>query len=652
MVRIRGVRGEKVQHGGVAMTVRTAIDLETLLLCAPDGELHHAKIAELEKEAAGGPKPKVVHDEIRLAKVAPWRKACSHLLDDERHTKEEVGKAAAELGVSIPTVYRALERWRLTGDLQDLPPPTRNGGRGKSRLRDRAEEIIQDHIDLFLGRKIANRRQFCRTTTKALTKAGLVVSEGTLRERFAAIPAYKLTRRRKGRKAAAVELDPIKDHYPNLSRPLQVVQIDHWKADIEIVSDDRTISIGRCWLTIGICIWSRMIFGLHVGLDAPGNVPFGMMMINGLLSKNHVAEEFGFDWDNPMRGLPETIEMDNAKEFTGRMAQKATERMNIDLKLRPVEKPQYGQYIERFNGNLATRFKELPGATGSSTQEKKREQKDPQKTAALTLADTTELVWRQIDEYHNDVHTGIGMTPLEKFKGYYFGPEGQRHRVPDTFVDNLAFRVIWYPMVHRTVQRYGIRIDHLDYYSESLEWLVRNRKDYGSVEVRRNPFDVRTIYVRHPALSKEAGDEAVVDDPDREDDWIIVKIRQIGFPEASIYELRDARRLALARKREPTPEVLAEIIEEQQALIETAVKKTRSAKRVDARNRHHRKEATKARNAEGTVPAASPTPSPPAFQPPSSSSHRDPPDTDRLADEGLSRILADIDYDDLEEFLQ
>jgi putative transposase len=109
-----------------------------------------------------------------------------------------------------------------------------------------------------------------------------------------------------------------------------------------------------------------MVFGLNVGFDDPGNVPFGMMMINGLLSKDRVAEDFDIDWDNPIRGRPETIEMDNAKEFTGKMAQMACANLNIHLKIRPVRKPHYGQYIERFNGTLAGRFKDIPGATAGT----------------------------------------------------------------------------------------------------------------------------------------------------------------------------------------------------------------------------------------------------------------------------------------------
>lgn len=643
MARILGRKGEKVHYGGEKMRVRSALDLNTLILVDSNGDLHHASLSDLEKEARGVPREAVTHDDIRASKVESWEKACNHLLNDRRHTKAEVETAATELGVSVATVYRALERWRLSGQIKDLPPPTRPGGRGKSRLRPAIEAIIQEQLDRVLKKGGISKRKFLKDCRRAIDSAGFKVSPSTLRDRIASVPAYRMMKARKGRDAVTRELDPLQGSYPNLSRPLQVVQIDHWKIDMEVVSDDRTRSVGRAWATIGICIWSRMIFGMNIGFDDPGNVPFGMMMLNGMLSKDRVADEFGFDWDNPIRGRPEIIEMDNAKEFTGEMAQLACANFGMHLKIRPVRKPHYGQYIERFNGTLAGRFKDLPGATGANLAE--RADKEPEKTAALTLSDLTKLMWMKVNEYHNDVHTTIGMTPLEKYNSYFFGPKGQKHRLPETFVDDLDLRLNWYPVIYRTIQRYGIRVEHLDYYSEALEWLVRNRRDFGKVEIRQNPFDVRVIYVRHPNPGTEAGGTGKLESVDaRAPDWIPVTVRQIGFPEASLFELRKAAKEALARKREPTPELLGSIIEEQQKLVDNAVKLTKEAQRRAARQEHHRRENLKAKKAEErytSSKSASPAPEP-ALKPIAPASDAN----------DLSSILAGISDADLEELVK
>lgn len=622
------------------MVVHSSPDFDTLILIDRNGEFRHASLVDIEEEARGVPKASVVRDPIRDSKIEAWATACKKLLNNDRHKKAEVQAAADKLNVHVSTVYRALERWRQSGELKDLPPPTRSGGRGKSRLRPGAEAIIQKHLDLYLSKTGISKRKFIMDCRLELHKAGFEVSVGTLRDRLARIPAHRVLKARKGRAAAARELDPIQGSYPNLIQPLQAVQIDHWKIDLEVVSDDRSRPIGRAWATIGICIWSRMVFGLHVGLDDPGSTPFGMMMINGMLSKSQVAEEFGFDWVNPIRGRPETIEMDNAKEFTGEMAQLACNNFNINLKIRPVTKPQYGQYIERYNSTLASRFKDLPGATGSNTTERK--DKSPEKTAALTLNDLTKYLWLLVDQYHNEVHSSIGMTPLEKFKSYYFGPNGQKERLPETFIDDLDFRLNWYPVTYRTIQRYGIQIDHLQYYSESIEWLVQNRNDFGTVQVRRNPFDVRVIYIQHPAPDLEAIEADTLESKNTgSKNWVPVYIRQISFPEASISDYREAKREALRRSREYTPENLAAIIENQQDVVETAQKLTKEAQRNAAKRNHHRKENKKASEAQRRTTGQRPNGEP---------AHG--PDASNLNDYELSAILAGISDDDVENLVK
>jgi putative transposase len=194
-----------------------------------------------------------------------------------------------------------------------------------------------------------------------------------------------------------------------------------------------------------------------------------------------------------------------------------------------------------------------------------------------------------IDEYHNEIHLGIGTTPLQKFESHYFGAHGQKRDLPRPYVDDAEFRRYWYPLERRSLQRYGIRIEHLDYYGENISLLVRNRKKGQLVQVRRNPFDVREIYVFHPV----------------QEEWLVVPTRHLGFPIASIFELRQARAEALRKKRSPTPEELAKILDAQAAHIEEARRKTKSAQRDKAKRAHHsRIRETHGAGAEGPSQAA------------------------------------------------
>ncbi|ATY30616.1 Mu transposase C-terminal domain-containing protein [Sphingomonas psychrotolerans] len=570
MTMIDPRKGAKVKFGGVEMKVVTAKGFDSLTLLSSSGEYFDAPLADLEKEAGGSQKANVVVDPIRQSKIPAYMNAFGPLLGRDRLTKKEVEQAGKALGISISSAYAALARFKQSGSTEDLPPPTRPGGRGKSRILPKAEQIIQECLEkTLLTRRNFTPRTFYRKAKRELEKAGFEVAQSTLRGRVARIPEHKWKKARKGYNEARRTDHPIAGNYPEVHKPLDVIQIDHWKADIEILSDDRLTVIGRVWITLAIDIYSRMVFGLHVAIDAPSTTTLGLAMINGMLRKDAVATKYGIEWNNPIYGPIGRLEADNAGEFTGKSIRATADYFHFRLKWRPLGAPQYGGHIERLNATLAERFKELPGATGSTPTERKAFR--PEMTAAFTLEDLVRHVWLLVDEYHNEVHTGIGMTPLEKFKSYYFGPNGQKHRLPPIYVDSLEFRRQWYPLETRSLQRYGIRIDHLDYYSENISLLVKNRKKGERVQIRRNPFDVREIYVLHPGLNE----------------WVTVATRHLGFPVASIFELQQARKEALKRKRKPTPEVLAKIIDEQNRHIEEAKKKTKTAQRDAARRSHH-----------------------------------------------------------------
>lgn len=56
------------------------------------------------------------------------------------------------------------------------------------------------------------------------------------------------------------------------SRPLQVVQVDHTKADIFVVDEETRQPIGRPWLTLAMDVCSRMVTGFYLTMDAPSRL--------------------------------------------------------------------------------------------------------------------------------------------------------------------------------------------------------------------------------------------------------------------------------------------------------------------------------------------------------------------------------------------
>ena len=105
----------------------------------------------------------------------------------------------------------------------------------------------------------------------------------------------------------------------SVSRPLEVVQIDHTEIDI-IVVDERTRSPmpNRPWLTLAIDVFSRVVTGFHVSMNAPSRVSVGLCLLNSVFDKTAWLKEreIGQDW--PVTGLPGAVHVDNAAEFKSR----------------------------------------------------------------------------------------------------------------------------------------------------------------------------------------------------------------------------------------------------------------------------------------------------------------------------------------------
>lgn len=576
MAIIQTKRGAKVQYGGETMKVVAAKGFDSLTLQSKSGEFFDALITQIIDEAAGKPPQRIAVDSKREAKLDAYLRAFGPLLKKDRLTKQEVKDAGAKVGIGVSAAYEALGRYRNTGKAADLPPRSRPGGRGKPRINAKAETIIQDEIEkTLLNRRNYPIGKFLKSASARLAGKGLTVSEFTLRARVAAIPDYKWIRSRRGYEYARQTREPHEGETPPTNRPLEIIQGDHWTADVEILSDDRLSVIGRPWATIAIDVYSRVVWGMHIGLDAPGNTPFAMCMINGMTRKEATLEALGISGEMPIYGDPERLLLDNAGEFRGNSIQASCDHFGINLKWRPVREPQYGAYIERLNGTLAEKLKEFPGATGASVEERKKLR--PETTAALTLGDLTTQLWSLVNEYHNTEHSGLGgKTPLEKWMEYFFGPDGPRHSLPPVRVDDLDLRINWYPLEPRTIQRYGFVIDYLEYYCDDIKQLARNYKDYKKKKyrfmVRRNPFNVKEIFVLHPERNE----------------WIRVPTRHFSFPVASIFELKAVKKVARAKRLQPTPAHLAKLIEERHAHLERAEKLTKTAQREAARLTHHR----------------------------------------------------------------
>ena len=145
---------------------------DDVVLRAKGGSLATVPVEDLLEEATAARKVAPAADPIRLAKVARYKSVLGPLIAARRRTRADVEAAAAALDLSVASVYRALERFQLTSDFNELPPPTRPGGRGGTRLVPGAEAIIAEAIEKIL----LTRRQ--HRVAKFMARPALAGSEG------------------------------------------------------------------------------------------------------------------------------------------------------------------------------------------------------------------------------------------------------------------------------------------------------------------------------------------------------------------------------------------------------------------------------------------------------------------------------------------
>jgi putative transposase len=177
-----------------------------------------------------------------------------------------------------------------------------------------------------------------------------------------------------------------------------------------------------------------------------------------------------------------------------------------------------------------------------------------------------------INIYHKTVHGTIHMTPEERlYQGMLGVGDGTIPFLPTVPSDTLKLRMALLPASERTVQKNGITIDYITYFSETLrKWIIpahykklnKNLKS-NNVLCRRDPRDISKIYVYDPDI----------------DNYIEVPYADIRRPAMNIKELR--RSIAEAKKEVTGRELEQhDIFQAHNRLLEYAEKATREQKTV------------------------------------------------------------------------
>lgn len=476
-------------------------------------------------------------------------------------------RAAADLlGISSRTIYALVARFRgLGGLMSSLAPGKPSGGRGRSRMPARVDDIVTAAIyDTYLTRQKRRIVRLVEEVQRRCKKAGLVApSAKTIRRRLESIRTEEVARRREGPgSASARRLTSAAGHGPISHAPLDVVQIDHTPIDVILVDEISRLPVGRPWLTVAIDVYSRCITGFLVSFEAPSATSVGLCLAHTGVEKQAYLEGLGLDTEWPIAGIPRLLHLDNAAEFHGEALARGCQQHGIDLEFRPKGQPHFGGVIERLIGTLMGLVHDLPGTTFSNPAE--RGTYDSDAAAVLTLSELEHWLALAITgRYHQEVHEGIMEPPLARWKRGI-----AEHGSPRAVGNGREFLVDFLPVVRRTIQRDGFTLDYITYYSDVLRPWIANRDRCRSFLIRRDPRDLSQIFVLEPDGRS----------------YVTVPCRRLERPGISLFEHRQAVRMIKAGGRaQVDEEVIFRTVEQQRGLVKAAARKSRAARRQLAR---------------------------------------------------------------------
>ena len=482
---------------------------------------------------------------------------------------EAADEAAQALGLSRRQVYVLIRRARQgTGLVTDLTPGRSGGGKGKGRLPEPVERIIRELLQKrFLTKQKRSLAAFHREVAQACKTQKLPVpARNTVAQRIAGLHPAKIARSRGGQDAAR-PLQGAGGIPPEVTMPLEQVQIDHTVIDLIGVDERDRQPIGRPYLTLAIDVFTRCVLGMVVTLEAPSAVSVGLCLAHAACDKWPWLEGLNVEMDWPMSGKPRLLYLDNAAEFKSEALRRGCEQHGIRLDYRPPGQPHYGGIVERIIGTAMQMIHdELPGTTFSNPGQ--RGEYDSEKMATLTLRELERWLALAVGTYHGSVHNGLLQPPAARW-----AEAVERVGVPAVVTRPTAFLVDFLPVIRRTLTRTGFVIDHIHYYADALKPWIARRERLPAFLIRRDPRDISRIWVLEPEGQH----------------YLEIHYRTLSHPAVTLWEQRQALAKLRQLGREQVDEsALFRMIGQMREIVTTAQKATRKARR-DADRRQHLK---------------------------------------------------------------
>ncbi|MBP6164174.1 MAG: transposase [Aliarcobacter sp.] len=416
------------------------------------------------------------------------------LLEKNLSRKDSV-EYSKKIGIHFTTLYRWQERYKSTGTILGLISNKVGAKKGNTRLNNEIEILIKRIIDNYY--LTIQKPSIQSVVDKVLAECKrmniIAPHSNTIRNRIESITEYEKLKKQGNRGIARTKYEPAPNKF-EADYPLQLIEIDHTPCDIILVDDEHRLPIGRPWITVAIDIYSRMIVGYYLSMNAPSVTSVGMCVSNTILPKDTLLAKFDVNSNWNVWGFPETIHVDNGADFRAEAVKKAGLAHGINIEFRPVGRANFGGHIERVIGTLMHEIHNLPGTTFSNI--KQRGEYDSDANASMTFFEFEKWLVTFITKiYHKRVHNSLSLTPEQQWEEGLFGDENSIGFIQKPS-SNSTIILDFLPIYERTIQKNGVNIDGLNYYEHVLRTKI-NQTENGKKKqfiFKRDPRDIRYVW--------------------------------------------------------------------------------------------------------------------------------------------------------------
>ena len=416
------------------------------------------------------------------------------LLEKNLSRKDSV-EYSKKIGIHFTTLYRWQERYKSTGTILGLISNKVGAKKGNTRLNSEIEILIKRIIDsYYLTIQKPSVQSVVDKVLAECKKMNIIAPHSnTIRNRIESISEYEKLKKQGSKSIARTRYEPTPNKF-EADYPLQLIEMDHTECDIILVDDEHRLPIGRPWITVAIDIYSRMIVGYYLSMNAPSVTSVGMCVSNTILPKDTLLAKFDVNANWNVWGFPETIHVDNGADFRADAVKKAGLAHGINIEFRPVGRANFGGHIERAIGTLMSEIHNLPGTTFSNI--KQRGEYNSDANASMTFFEFEKWLVTFITKiYHKRVHNSLSLTPEQQWEEGLFGDENSIGFIQKPS-SNSTIILDFLPIYERTIQKNGVNIEGLNYYDHVLRTKI-NQTENGKKKqfiFKRDPRDIRYVW--------------------------------------------------------------------------------------------------------------------------------------------------------------